>query len=144
MFSSARSFNLSDGDIFFLLENLGGIVHSREDGFFGELGEVVPDDIISSYSGAEQGEDLPNHYSGAFEGEHSMTDVGVRNNEFVNFSSHNADNDNSLFKSYDNKLGQWIEVRYLKVGDYIAVPIIESHLNNGEIQNLEECKGRVA
>ena len=39
---------------------------------------------------------------------------------------------------------RWVEVRNLKVSDYIAVPIIESDLNNGEIQNLEECKGRVA
>ncbi|MBI2650740.1 hypothetical protein HYX04_05530, partial [Candidatus Woesearchaeota archaeon] len=124
MFSSDRSLNLSDGDISFLFKDLGGIVHSREDGFFSELREVVPDDFVNSDASAYQGEYLPYHNSGAFESEHSMTDFAVSNNKLINFGSHNIDNDNSVYKTFDDsdKLGRWIEVRYLKEGMEIAVP----------------------
>jgi len=102
MFSSARSFSLSNRNIFFLLEKFGGIVNSRQDSFFRELGEVVPEDFFRGYASAYQGKNLPYHNSGAFESELSMADFAVRDNVFVDFNSHNVDNNNLLYKTYDN------------------------------------------
>ena len=124
MFSSVRSFNLSDRDIFFLFEKLGGVVNSRQDGFLRELREVVSHNFFWSYASAYQGKNLPNHDSGAFESKLSMADFAVRNNILINFGSHESNKDNPIYKTYDNsnKLGTWIEVKYLKVGNEIAVP----------------------
>ena len=51
-----------------------------------------------------------------------MANVGVRNDMLINFGSHEANNDNAVFKD----IAQWLEVRYLKVGDEIAVPDYEN------------------
>ena len=103
IFSSVRSFNLPDSDIFFLFEKLGGVVNSRQDGFLGELRKVVSDDFFGGYASAYQGKDLPNHDSGSFESELSMADFRVGDNILINFGSHNADNDNSIYKTFDKR-----------------------------------------
>ncbi|MBI2647165.1 hypothetical protein HYW99_01695, partial [Candidatus Woesearchaeota archaeon] len=85
-------------------------------------------DFLMSSSIFEHFQNYRNHDSCSFESGLSMTDIGVNNNVVINFNSHNANNDNPLFKTFENdKLGQWIEVRYLKAGDEIAVPDYESN-----------------
>lgn len=81
------------------------------------------ENFFNTYASLQHLQNLPHHNSCSLESRGASADFAVRNNEFVDFDSHNTDNDNPLFKTFENdKLGQWIEVRYLKVGDEIAVP----------------------
>ena len=88
---------------------------------FGDSRMVVKD-FFDAHSSMEHLQNLPDHNSCALESRSPTANFAVRNNVFVDFNSHTINNDNPLFKSYDNGLGRWIEVRYLKVGDEIAVP----------------------
>ena len=80
------------------------------------------DDIFKGFSSFEHLEDLRDPDSGTSESRLSTTNFAVRNNEFINFSSHNVDNNSTVFKFSDNELGQWIEARNLQEGMKIAVP----------------------
>src|SRR3989338_9365027 len=103
IFSSVRSFNLPDSDIFFLFEKLGGVFNSRQDGFLRELREVIPNNLFWSNARSKQGKNLPDHDTSIFESKLSMADFTVRNNKFIDFVSHGANNANGVFKFYENK-----------------------------------------
>ena len=67
-------------------------------------------------------QNLPDHNSCAFESRRSTADFTVRDNILINFDSHAMNNNNSVFKGFENdKLGIWIEVRDLSVGMEITV-----------------------
>ena len=89
-------------------------------------GRISFEDIFKGFSSLEHLKDLRDPDSGSLESGLSMADFAVSHNKLINFGSHNINNDNSLFKSYDNELGRWIEVRYLKEGMEIAVPDYEN------------------
>ena len=101
-FSSEYSLNLLENDILFPFNQLRGIIQGREDSFFGEPRKVISNDFIWCNSSSQKIKDLPDHYSGIFESRLSMADFAVNDNKLVNFGSHNANNDNLVFKSYDN------------------------------------------
>jgi len=138
-FSSLRNLGFegdTELDIISTSSQISSILKSCQDMFFG-YSRVVIEDFINAHSSVEHLKDLPYHDSCALESGLSMADFAVGDNILVNFDSHSNNNDNPIYKTFDrkfyaanemsryktydnsNKLGTWIEVRHLKVGDGI-------------------------
>mgnify|MGYP001559016131 CR=1 FL=1 len=101
-FSSEYNPGLLEDDIFFLFNQLGSVINSRKNSFLGKSREIVLNDFAYCDASSEQIKNLPDHYSGIFESRSTMTNFAINDNVFVNFSSHINNNDNLIFKSYDN------------------------------------------
>ena len=139
-FSSNKNLILSRDKIKTSFCELGSKVQSCLDMILSE-GRISFNDFFSIGSIFEHFQDYGNHDSCAFESRLTMANVGVHNDIIINFGSHNNNNDNPLFKSYDNsnKLGAWIEVRDLSVGMEIAVPDYENcEIENKKVKSLNQ------
>lgn len=115
IFSSQRIFSLecSDEDlrifveemalvernISLSLEYLRSMDERGKNGFLGELGKIVFENLSYRNSCSKQFNNLPNHDSGAFESWLSMADFAVSDNIFVNFDSHDLMNINEIYKT---------------------------------------------
>jgi hypothetical protein len=121
-FSSNKNFILSRDK----LETSFCELDSKFQGRFNMLftqGGISFKDFFMSSAIFEHFQNYGNHDSCAFESWLAMANVGVDDNELINFGSHvNSNDNNEVYKGY----GRWIEVRYLKVGDEIAVPDYEN------------------
>jgi len=100
MFSSSRNFG--ESGITLSADELSSIFKSSRNMIPGNRG-VVFQNILDGFSGSDQLNNITNQNSGASKSGLSMADFAVRYNIFTNFHSHIANNDNALFKSYDNR-----------------------------------------
>lgn len=100
MFSSSRNFG--ESDILLPADGFGSIFQSVPDHFPGEAG--IPFDYSSyGFPGSNQFYNVANQNSCTLECRFSVADFTIRDYEFANFGSHINNNDNSVFKFYDNR-----------------------------------------
>ena len=137
-FSSSRNLSCerdTDGDIIPPSSQVSSIMQSCFDMILCERCYETCDYLFNRHSSFNHLQNLPDHNSSAFKSWLSVADFAVRNDELVDFDSHEANNDNAVFKD----IAQWLEVRYLKVGDEIAVPDYENcEKENKKSLNLAE------
>ena len=101
-FSSKRNLTLVvdvNNDIFFTPCQISCILQSCSDVFFSQRGESFKN-FFKRSSIFEHFQDLPDHNSGAFESGFPMADFTICDDIFVNFDSHIAYNDDTLFKDF--------------------------------------------
>ncbi|MEK6984157.1 MAG: hypothetical protein AABX33_06295 [Nanoarchaeota archaeon] len=111
-FSSRRNLSLDwdvDNDILFTSSQISRILQSCFNMLLSQRMECLKD-FFKRGSIFQHLQNLPDHYSSSFESGLSMANFTVRNDEFVNFNSHETNNSNVVFKDYDNQnIAQSIE-----------------------------------
>lgn len=91
---------LVERNISLSLEYLRGMNKRGKNGFFGEFGKIVFENLSYRNSCSKQFNNLPDHNSGAFESWLPMADFAVSDNVFVNFDSHDSMNINEIYKTF--------------------------------------------
>ena len=111
IFSSTSRGGL-EGDIFFIFYAFGGIIKRSKNSFFSEFRKIIFKDFINSNSGSKQFKHLPYHDPCAFEGGCASTDFIVSNNVFVDFNSHENNNNREYLKLSGGKMNNHKEIKY--------------------------------
>lgn len=114
-FSSNRNLSLDwdiDNDILLTPSQVCCILQSCPDMLLGQRRECLKDFFDRSPI-FQHLQNLPNHDSCAFESGLPMADFTVCYNIFVNFNSHTNDNDNTVYKFYDNKVKEKSEYGHM-------------------------------
>src|SRR3989344_1483828 len=94
-FSSNKNLTLgccAEDDIIFPFSNLYSIMQGCLDMFLCEWPNKSTSNFIDRNASFKQFKNLPDHYSSAFKSRSSTTDFTIHNNVFVNFNSHNRNN----------------------------------------------------
>lgn len=99
IFSSSRNFG--ESDILLPADGFGGIFQSVPDHLPSEAG-ISFDYSFYGFPGGNQFYNVANQNPCPFESGLSMADFSIRDYVFANFGSHTRDNNNSVFKPYDN------------------------------------------
>lgn len=126
-FSSSRNLSFLKGDCDFDIisssSEISSIMQSCLDMPLCEGCQETCNYLFNRHSSFNHFQNLPDHDSGAFESGLAVANFTVRNNELIDFNSHNDNEGKAVYKDY----GEWLEVRYLKIGGEIAVPDYESN-----------------
>jgi len=118
-FSSENNFSLPlEDNIFFLFNQLGGVVKSGEYRIFGESGEVILNNLVWRYSCSQQIKNLPYHDSGSFESWFPMTDFALNYNVLIEFDSHKHNYSIVLFKPFVQSVKDIIDTGFSIKTDY--------------------------
>ena len=122
-----------DSDIITSSSQISCIAQSCLDMLLCQRG-IIFDNLLGTHAAFNHLQNLPDHDPGSIESKLPMANFAVCNNISIDFDSHNIDGSIKVFKHY----AKWIEVRYLEIGDEIAVPDYEKcTIKNKALKNLQ-------
>ena len=137
-FSSERNFNsFLEESMFFFSDEFGSICQNRKNSSACELREIILNNFINTNSCSKQFHNLPDHNSCSFKSRDSSADFSINNNELINFNSHNINNSEEIFKSFDYGDKKEIENEQRNNSSISLVMMPESSEYNCALFNLE-------